>query len=71
MRKFFGRVSAAIARGFASAAAAIAGAIGPRELGLFAGLGLIGAGAGLVWLPAGLFLPGVVILYVTICGLKV
>ena len=55
---------------FYRAIAAVTNAVGPRELGLLIGLLMIGYGAGLVWLPAGLFLPGAVLLYISIFGLK-
>jgi hypothetical protein len=53
-----------------AAAAAIAKTIGGREITLLAGLGLLGFGAGAIWLPLGLMLPGVVLLYVAIFGLR-
>jgi hypothetical protein len=51
-------------------AATLANMIGPREVGLLAGLALLGYGAGSVYLPAGFFLPGAVLLYVVIAGLR-
>jgi hypothetical protein len=66
MKQFFRRAFGTAS----SAAAAIAGQLGPRELALLLGLGLVGYGAGLVWLPVGLMAPGLVLLYVSIFGLK-
>lgn len=51
-------------------AAAFANVIGAREAILLVGLGLVAYGAGSVYLPAGFFLPGIVILYVAIFGLR-
>lgn len=41
-----------------------------QELMLVLGLGLVGYGAGSVYLPAGFFLPGAVITYVAIFGMR-
>lgn len=54
----------------ANLGSAIAGLIGPRESGLLAGLGLLGYGAFQVYPPAGFFLPGAVLLYAVIAGLR-
>jgi hypothetical protein len=54
----------------ASLAAAVRGAIGPREAGLLIGLGLLGYGASEVYRPAGFIVPGAVLLYVVIAGLR-
>ena len=48
----------------------IAANIGFRELLLFAGAGLCGWGAALVWPPAGFVLPGLMLGYVSIFGVK-
>jgi hypothetical protein len=66
MKQFFRRAFGAVS----SAAAAIAGELGAREIALLLGLGLVGYGAGLIYVPAGFVLPGAVLLYVSIVGLK-
>jgi hypothetical protein len=53
-----------------SAAAWLSGLIGPREAGLLSGLVLLGYGAHLVYPPAAFALPGAVLLYVAIAGLR-
>jgi hypothetical protein len=53
-----------------SAAVWLSGLIGPREFGLLSGLALLGYGAGAVYPPAGFVLPGAVLLYVAIAGLR-
>lgn len=66
MKKFASRVIASCGRG----AKAIATVIGVREAMLLSGLGLVGYGAGSVYLPAGFFLPGAVLLFCAIVGLR-
>lgn len=51
-------------------AVALSNGIGSREAGLLVGLVLVGYGAGTVYWAAGFFLPGVVMLYVAIAGLR-
>lgn len=55
---------------FAAIGAVLAKELGPREIGLVLGLLLVAYGAGTVWLPAGFLIPGAVLLYVSIFGLK-
>lgn len=57
-------------RRLASIAGAIGKVIGPREIGLLAGLVLVGYGAWSVYPPAGFVAPGAVLLYVVIAGLR-
>ena len=45
-------------------------AIEARELMLLVGLGAVGYGAGSVYLPAGFFIPGAVLLFVSINGTR-
>ena len=44
--------------------------IGPREAALLIGLALLAYGAGFVFWAAGFILPGLVLLYVAIVGLR-
>lgn len=64
------RVAGATSHGLSVTWSAIATAIGPRELALLIGLGLLGYGYGSIWRPLGFIAPGAVLLYVTIRGLR-
>lgn len=59
-----------ISRAIDALAKAVSSVIGPPEVAFLIGLVMVGYGAGLVWLPAGIFLPGMILLYVSIFGLK-
>jgi hypothetical protein len=50
--------------------AAIAKAVGAREVLLFAGLGLFAVGAAQIYAPAAWAIPGAVLVYVAIAGLR-
>jgi hypothetical protein len=55
------------------AAALLAAALkpfGPREIALLSGLALVAYGASQVYPPAGAFIPGAVLLYIAIAGLR-
>ena len=62
MKAFIARVSAGIGAALRS--------IGPREAALLIGLALLAYGAGFVYWAAGFILPGIVLLYVAIIGLR-
>lgn len=49
---------------------ALAKIVGIREVMLIAGLGLVSWGAGMVYVPAGFFIPGAVLVYIAIAGLR-
>ena len=49
---------------------AILKSVGPREAALLIGLALLAYGAGFVYWAAGFILPGIVLLYVAIIGLR-
>jgi hypothetical protein len=49
---------------------AIGAAIGPRECALIGGLGLVAYGLYGIYPPAALFVPGAVLVYVSIAGLS-
>lgn len=65
MRNLASRAIASCGRGLA----AISLIVGVREAMLLSGLGLVGYGAGIVYWPAGFFLPGAVLLFCAISGL--
>jgi hypothetical protein len=68
--KFLSRASQAIARLASLFGAVLAKNIQFREVMLFAGALLIGIGLGQVWLPAALIVPGAMLAYVAIFGVK-
>lgn len=70
MRKFASRILAAMSRAIGRMTAAIGKAIGAREAMLLSGLALLGYGAGSIYWPAGFFLPGAVLLFCAIIGLR-
>lgn len=51
-------------------ASAIANNIGARELTLGVGLGILGYGLSLVNLPAALIIPGAILIYVSVFGVR-
>jgi hypothetical protein len=51
-------------------AAALAEIVGWRESALLAGLGLVAYGAHAIYAPAAFFIPGCVLLYLAIVGLR-
>jgi len=64
------RAAAATGRAIVAVANAVSAEVGFREILLFAGAGLIGYGLFLVWLPGAFIVPGVLVAYVAVFGVK-